>query len=223
MAHVIRKGGKMGVVCVANYFGMTSAFVEQAEQSCSERVRGLKIRKRTDFAYLKDRCEEKAVDGEDVFQLFVWLVEYGLPYRFHYFQKKFFECILQVLAEFLLGAQWKTVSEYYRSKYRWGRMSRVAFAVAARRFGKTVTAGQVQAALAIAKPTEIVTLSTGKRASEGMRTAVLNCMKKSKYYDLVGKAEKAEKIEIQTLLFPTQVSSLRFLPASPLVRATSHP
>lgn len=208
----------MGVTCVSNYWNLTSAHVERARDQCNAELQRVKLRRRNDFCYLDDKKQTKAPDGEEVFQLFLWLVEYKLPYRFHYFQRKFFDYILQVLAEYLLGERWVEVSSYYRTKYGWGRMSRVAFAVAARRFGKTITAGQVQAALALARPTEIVTLSTGKRASEGMRTAVLNCINKSDYAGLVGKAKRAEKIQVTTILFPDQQSDLRFLPASPLVR-----
>ncbi len=213
--------GKMPKACVSNYSSLTSAYIEDAEQMCNEQLRSVKLKKRTDFSYLKTELETKEHDGEEVFQLFVWLVEYGLHYRFHYFQKKFFECVLQVVAEYLLGDRWAEVSAHYRAKYNWGRMSRVAFAVAARRFGKTVTAGQVQAALALVKPTAIVTLSTGKRASDGLRAAVLGCLYKSNYGHLLGRSVKGEKIEVQTLLFPEQKSSLRFLPASPLVRGTA--
>lgn len=200
------------------YSALTSAFSAEAELRCASQLEGASVRRRTDVDPLERSIIKKTHTDEDVFNKFIWLVSCGLPYRLHVFQRRFFDRILQVLAEYLLGDSWTEVAHYYRQKYGWKHMNRVAFAMAARRFGKTVVAGQAQAALALAKASRIVTLSTGKRASEGMRNSVLHCIRNSPFAHLIGRAQKAEEIHIYTIFDQREISSLRFLPASPPVR-----
>jgi hypothetical protein len=199
------------------YSALTTAFSAEAETRCASQLEGASVKRRTEVDPLERSSVKKTHTDEDVFNKFVWLVTCGLPYRLHVFQRRFFDRILQVLAEYLLGDSWTEVAHYYRQKYGWVHMNRVAFAMAARRFGKTVVSGQAQAALALSKATRVVTLSTGKRASEGMRNSVLHCIRNSPFSHLIGRAQKAEEIYIYTIFDQREISSLRFLPASPPV------
>jgi len=205
------------MVAPSCYSGLTSAYASEAQLKCVAELERCTLRKRSDVDPLERTTVKQVHSDEDVFNKFVWLVRHGLPYRLHVFQRNFFDKILQVLAEYLLGDSWTRVSSYYRQQYGWKTMNRVAFAMAARRFGKTVVSSQTQAALAIVKQSRIVTLSTGQRASDGMRNAVLHCILSSPFAHLMGQAKKAEEIFVRNIFDHNSLTSLRFLPASPQV------
>lgn len=205
------------MVAASCYAGLTSAYAAEAELDCVKKIDQCTLRRRCDVDPLERATAKIIHTDEDVFNKFIWLVRYGLPYTLHVFQRRFFDIIVQVLAEYLLGDSWTRVSSYYRQQYGWKHMNRVAFAMAARRFGKTVVASQTQAALAMVKQTRIVTLSTGQRASDGMRNAVLHCITNSPFADLMCRAKKEEEIFVRTIFDRTMLTSMRFLPASPQV------
>jgi len=203
-----------------SYNSLIVEFAREAERTFVKQVEARQIKRRRDdlLPPITEIANANSMpSGEEVFKRYIWLVKEGLYFRLHIFQLRFFNLIVCVLAEFLFGADWHTKSVYYMKLYGWKVMSRVCFAVAARRFGKTVVAGQAQAALALATPSKIVTLSTGKRASDGMRSVVLRCIEQTTFKENIGNRLMSEEIFVRPIGYPNDMSSLRFLPASPRI------
>ena len=161
---------------------------------------------------LDDR--NSTINGPETFNQFLHIVNHELPFKLYSFQKKFFMQILRVVAEYLIGPDWKNVATYYMRLYGWKSVSTIVFGVAPRRFGKTVVVSLVQLALALCLQSRIITLSTGLRASNGMRDIVVKCLEESKYRDRLRSGIKGEELLIETLFQPGRTSSLRFFPAN---------
>jgi hypothetical protein len=85
--------------------------VNQSKEACAQEVSRIKLRRREDispFDASKIYENKSVVTDEQRFEKFVWLMLHGLPYRLHTFQKAFYDYILQVLAEYLLGDSWES-------------------------------------------------------------------------------------------------------------------
>lgn len=128
--------------------------------------------------------------GETRLKKIEYILEHGYKWKRHYFERMFHSKCVTALAKTLMGPDWSTSGLEIAAEHAWDHISQFVAAMAPRRFGKSVSAAKVVAALAevlILYPDglefttyPIAVFSTGKRASEALSAYVEDFLKERK-------------------------------------------
>jgi len=178
------------------------------------------------YASVQQHQAEVKITGEDRFNLFVHLVRAGFVWRLKKFQLRFFELIMQTMAENIVGATWSTEGERIMRKHGWRSSPKVCAASAPRRFGKTVTLAVVMCAYALVMPGKIQSVfSTGSRASGGLRDLVRKTLDESGMRDLLmTRGTQQETVLVRSIFSQgPQFSTMNFYPSDEKVRQALPP
>ena len=176
------------------------------------------------YASVQQHQAEVKITGEDRFNLFVHLVRAGFVWRLKKFQLRFFELIMQTMAENIVGATWSTEGERIMRKHGWRSSPKVCAASAPRRFGKTVTLAVVMCAYALVMPGKIQSVfSTGSRASGGLRDLVRKTLDESGMRDLLmTRGTQQETVLVRSIFSQgPQFSTMNFYPSDEKVSSLS--
>jgi len=207
---------------------MTREWMYEAQQIHDETTyvaRLQRIRLHSDrvayYASVQQHDAEVKFTGEDKFNLFVFLVRAGFVWRLKKFQLRFFELIMQTLAENIVGATWATEGERIMRKHGWRSSPKVCAASAPRRFGKTVTLAVVMCAYTVLMPGRIQSVfSTGGRASGGLRDLVKKTLEESGMAGmLLTHGNNQEKVLVRSIYNQgPQYSTMCFYPSDEKVQ-----
>lgn len=168
------------------------------------------------YAAVQQHQAEVKITGEDRFNLFVYLVRQGFVWRLKKFQLRFFELIMQTMAENIVGSTWATEGERLMRKHGWRSSPKVCAASAPRRFGKTVTLAVVMCAYVLVMAGKIQSVfSTGSRASGGLRDLVRKTLEESGMRDmLITRGTASETVLVRSIYaHGPQFSTMNFYPS----------
>lgn len=188
------------------------------ETSYVARLQRIKVygRREEFYASVQQHQAEVKITGEDRFNLFVYLVRCGFVWRLKKFQLRFFELIMQTMAENIVGPSWATEGERLMRKHGWRSSPKVCAASAPRRFGKTVTLAVVMCAYVLVMAGKIQSVfSTGSRASGGLRDLVRKTLEESGMRDmLLTRGTASETVLVRSIYAQgPQFSTMNFYPS----------
>lgn len=204
------RGFDMGAVC--------NAYCELAEEELVADVQMRKIPRRTDATLLslaeeaQTQGNRQGLNGEQKFYLFYGFVQQKYMWKPHVFQTRFLKCILQAVAELLIGKDWAVYGVRIMRRFGWTKIIKQCMASAPRRFGKTVMMALVIISVAYCCTTRQCVFSTGQRACDAMRETVIKVLVDSGLSHWIRSSNK-ECVEIWNI--DGKVSSMHFFPANP--------
>ena len=120
--------------------------------------------------------------GETRLKRLEWILENGFQWKRHHFERMFHEKCVIALSKTMMGADWAVMGAEIAAERGWTHSSKFVAASAPRRFGKSVSAAKLVAALAevlILLPEgldftvyPLAVFSTGRRASDALSAYV---------------------------------------------------
>lgn len=200
----------------------TAAHTIQEEYD-NETERDYALRRKVDILSSgRARVKETAM-GETRIKRLDWILENGFSWKRHHFERMFHAKCVTALAKTMMGPDWSTMGAEIAAERGWDHISKFVAAMAPRRFGKSVSAAKLVAALAevlIEFPEglefttyPIAVFSTGRRASDALSAYVEGFLQErgmAKYFI----KKNSEKIWLQREDKKMTVQMI-FLPSNP--------
>lgn len=169
-----------------------AAYAETLENEVAEEELRKKIFTRVEAHHVQavkkkiDSHRKEEAGGEERLRAFRTIVYNCFLWNMYRFQRGFMDMIVQTLAPLIVGEDWKVIGPSIMKEFKWSRVKQQTICTGPRRIGKTVLIGIAEAGAAMVIPgCNQGTFSTGKRASGGLRDAVVKTFVASGYGEFI--------------------------------------